>query len=337
MRARRKLFILCLGLLLISIASSGSAQVKTRDATVGVIGIRPLGEEDEVNLVDLSLNAPADDAPYLYTIHCSNCQLKVGTTYKAKMLGTPNTIWPILHKGEERINWELQSVLVNGSTLLASSGSKVEYPIHSCDGDSDSNGRRHWVWKDWGVAYCVPGPDPVQWKPNTEPSQPVARVKIDKNKLKNIPACHDYPAFHDIILNVVISVKPAPNHTWRSEQIPSLIAGQVLNDLNDNKRNIIFKEASGELPNFLLNVVVTETNEGTRQDTATVEVKGPPIWGMAGRQDEITLFTETSGESPYISGTDAVYHLSINLLKWFEGGWHTNPPCLQPDGNVRSQ
>jgi hypothetical protein len=155
--------------------------------------------------------------------------------------------------------------------------------------------------------------------------------------LKNIPACHDYPAFHDIILKVVISVKPAPNHTWRSEQIPSLIAGQILNDLNDNKRKITFEEASGELPNFLLNVVMTETNEGTRQDTATVEVKGPPIWGNAGRQDEITLFSESSGDSSYINGTEAVYHLSLNLLKWFEGGWHTNPPCLQPDGSVRNQ
>ena len=315
-------------------ASNGSAQVKTRDATVGVIGIRPLEGEDEIHLVDLSFNEPADAAPFQYIVHCTNCPLKAGRTYKAKISGSTYRV----HQGE-RIDWVIQSIFVNGLELTTISGKLKKSEGESCGGyyGNDPIGPYHWVWNYWGTAGCVRGSDPIQWKPDTAPSQAVGRTKVDQKTLKNIPACHDYPAFHDIILKVVISVKPAPNHTWRSEQIPSLIAGQILNDLNDNKRKITFEEASGELPNFLLNVVMTETNEGTRQDTATVEVKGPPIWGNAGRQDEITLFSESSGDSSYINGTEAVYHLSLNLLKWFEGGWHTNPPCLQPDGSVRNQ
>jgi hypothetical protein len=116
---------------------------------------------------------------------------------------------------------------------------------------------------------------------------------------------------------------------WKFPEAPSVVAARILQDLNQNKLNITFKEASGVTPNLYLTVTLSETNEGTRRDTANVEVTG---LGKAG-----ILFRESSGETPFTGAIDAIDKLSANMLGWFESGWRTKSPCLQSDGTVRNQ
>jgi hypothetical protein len=139
--------------------------------------------------------------------------------------------------------------------------------------------------------------------------------------------CQDVQAFSSTTLTLVTTVKPGSNSTWTFPEAPSVVAQRLLTDLNSNSASITFKEASGVIPNLYLNVTLTETNQGTQQDSAYVNVTGLAKAG--------TLFNESSGQAPYIGWRDAIDHLATNMLTWFQQGWHTNGTCRRPDGTIR--
>lgn len=154
-----------------------------------------------------------------------------------------------------------------------------------------------------------------------------AQLFSKKNKQSNVWPCQDQQGFSNTTLTVVIIVKPAYNMTWKFPEAPSVVAQRILADLNENSAGITFQEANGVIPNLYLNVTVSETNDGTQQDSAYSEVTG---LGKAG-----VLFRESSGQAPYTGWREAVDHLSTNMLNWLQNGWHTNAPCREPDGSVR--
>jgi hypothetical protein len=141
--------------------------------------------------------------------------------------------------------------------------------------------------------------------------------------------CSDQLGFSNTSLTIVTTVKPAASMTWTFDDAPSVVAKQLLSDLNGNTNGIVFKEADGVIPNLYFYVTLSETNSGTQQDTAYVSVTGLAKPG--------TLFSETSGPAPFIGWRSAIDHLATNMLVWLHGGWHTNPPCRRPDGSMRTQ
>ena len=140
--------------------------------------------------------------------------------------------------------------------------------------------------------------------------------------------CVDQLGFSNTTLTLVTTVTPYAGMKWIFDSAPSVVAQQVLTDLNANTHNITFKEANGLVPNLFFNITLNETNTGTQQDSAYATVTGLAKSG--------NLFTESSGVAPYIGWKDAVDHLTTNMLTWLQNGWHTNPPCLRPDGTMRT-
>jgi hypothetical protein len=164
------------------------------------------------------------------------------------------------------------------------------------------------------LALCCAGPSGAQ-------------LFSKKRKQSNVWPCQDQQGFNYTTLTVVITVKPAYNMTWKFPEAPSVVAERNLADLNANGAGITFQEANGVVPNLYINVTISETNNGTQQDSAYVEVTGLGKSGI--------LFRETSGQAPYTGWREAVDHLSTNMLNWLQNGWHTNPPCREADGSVR--
>jgi hypothetical protein len=158
---------------------------------------------------------------------------------------------------------------------------------------------------------------------------PKNRSKLAQDNKKKYPPCGGHPGFANTTLAVVTTVKPESGKTWKFPEAASVIASRVLRGLNQNTRNIVFKEASGVTPNFVLNVTLIETSDGTLRDTAYVEVTG---LGEAG-----VIFRASSGEAPFTGALAAVDKLSTNMLRWFENGWGKTPPCVQADGSLRTQ
>src|SRR5208282_43470 len=115
-----------------------------------------------------------------------------------------------------------------------------------------------------------------------------------RKKQDNVWPCQDQQGLSYTTLTVVITVKPNYNMTWK------------------------FQEANGVVPNLYITVTLSETNNGTQQDSAYSEVTGLGKVGV--------LFRENSGPAPYTSWRDAVDHVSTNMLNWFQNGWHTNAP-----------
>jgi hypothetical protein len=148
-----------------------------------------------------------------------------------------------------------------------------------------------------------------------------------KKRKDNVWPCQDQQGFSYTTLTVVITVKPTYNMTWKFAEAPSVVAQRILADLNANGRGITFQEANGVVPNLYINVTMTETNDGTQQDSAYAEVTGLAKSG--------TLFRESSGPAPFTAWREAVDHLSTNMLTWLQNGWHSNPPCREADGSVR--
>jgi len=154
-----------------------------------------------------------------------------------------------------------------------------------------------------------------------------AQLFAKKKKKDNVWPCQDQVGFRYTTLTVVITVKPTYNMTWKFPEAPSVVAQRILADLNANGHGITFQEANGVVPNLFINVTMSETNDGTQQDSAYAEVTGLAKSG--------TLFRESSGPAPFIGWRDAVDHLSTNMRNWLENGWHTNAPCREADGSVR--
>jgi hypothetical protein len=156
-------------------------------------------------------------------------------------------------------------------------------------------------------------------------------------KRGNLPPCADHSAFYNTTVTVEINVSPAAHMDWKFPEAPSVVAERILSGLNDNNRLIKFKEPNGMLPNFIINVTMTETNQGTRRDQASAELVGPPEGSQLGAAGSGTILFETSGDAPYTNWTDAVDHLSKNLVDSFKRGWLGLPPCIQADGSVRKK
>jgi hypothetical protein len=314
MLACRKPSILLSVVLIVLVASIGFAQGETREATVGVLGIDD--KYSSVSFVDLSMRDPETNSPHLYRMRCIECPFEIGRTYKAKV--KYSRIASILVNGAE--------LTVGFSVFAAADKRVINFTPEKCP-EHRASGGGHWEWDPSSKrAVCKAGAkDNIKWKAAKGSKQERAKA----NESKNIPPCKDQPGFANKTLTVVITVKPDSDMHWKFPEAPSVVAERILSDLNANTRNITFKEASGTLPNLYVNVTMSETNEGTRQDSARVEVTG---LGKVG-----TLFTEKSGEAPYTNWQDAVDNLSKNMLNWLENGWSTKPPCLQPNGTLRSK
>ncbi|MDQ3820713.1 MAG: hypothetical protein M3362_23930 [Acidobacteriota bacterium] len=199
---------------------------------------------------------------------------------------------------------EPTSIIIKGSEFDVGPG---RFPCDVKEG--------HWEWSSASYTFplvCKPGPR-----------------KKSTQKNNNIPPCDVQQRFHDTTLTVVITVKPASGLEWTFPEAASNVAQRILADLNDNKQNITFKEASGVAPNLYINVTVSETSEGTKQDSATAEVTrlGKPY----------TLFTASSGEAPFVGLREAIDHLSTNMLRWLEGGWHRPATCVTENGSVLNE
>lgn len=152
------------------------------------------------------------------------------------------------------------------------------------------------------------------------------KSKPDKNK-KNLPPCEMVGSVAGSTLNIVTTVKPEAGKTWKFPEAPSVVAARLLQALNKNTRNIVFTEANGVTPNYYFNVIVTESSEGTRRASASVEVTGLGKPGI--------LFRESSGAAPFTGVGYAIDQLGLNMQKWFENGWTKNrPPCTLTDGSV---
>lgn len=159
------------------------------------------------------------------------------------------------------------------------------------------------------------------------PGSSSAQLFARKKKPSNVWPCQDQQGFSYTMLTVVITVKPAYNMTWKFPEAPSVVAQRILADLNENGAGITFQEANGVVPNLYINVTISETNNGTQQDSAYAEVTGLAKSGI--------LFRESSGQAPYTAWREAIDHLSTNMLNWLQNGWHTNPPCREADGSMR--
>jgi hypothetical protein len=151
-------------------------------------------------------------------------------------------------------------------------------------------------------------------------------------------------------LRVVIKVKPVEGTEWKFPEAPEVVARRLLDDLNKNanwiekdngipsKTWIKFEEASGQQPDFIINVVVTETYEGTRQDSLEAAVEGPrnPYWALVPNKPSWKEFvwqlTVKSGDFAFVKLTDAIDALSRNLAYSFRQGWTFKPPCWDHEG-----
>jgi hypothetical protein len=319
MLAHRKLFILFLASSMALAASTALAQEtnwdqrlaeqkKERDATLGVLSISqyPLalsGYGHIFWLVDLSLRDRDTNAPYLYTV--TDADLTIGRTYKAHM-----------------VNGQVRSIVINGVpvTMKEESWGKTSTTL-VCDSRPSPEGG-HWELTANGFKCAAGVKETVKWKADKGSKQEAVR----SNQRSNIPTCDLQQPFHDTVLTVVISVTPESNLQWTFPEAPSHVAQRILADLNANRRNRTFKEASGVVPNLYINVTVNETGAGTKQDTAYAIVTG---LGKAG-----TLFSVNSGQAPFVGLGEAIDHLSSSMLTFFEGGWHKPSPCVIPNGEV---
>lgn len=142
------------------------------------------------------------------------------------------------------------------------------------------------------------------------------------------PQCDSQPGFSNTTLTLVTTAKVAANLQWTRSESPSVVARGLLRGLNQNTRNITFREASGVTPNLFFALTLGGTLEGTTQATAYIVVTG---LGKSG-----TLFTESSGPAPFATFEAAMDRLSANMLTWFENGWSTMPPCIRSGRLVRA-
>ena len=323
-RTLRVLFFLFLISLTVStgLAQRSDGQIK-RVATLGLLTKYADGNGQNLQFVDLTLREPESDTPYLYEIRCNGqaCPFQVGRTYKANMYGAGGSLY-------------IDSIVIEGGKSRISAGgvsdSLSPSRAEACDPPLSPKGG-HWELDPFGAARCKPGrEETIKWTPDAPEQKADTRVSTQGNKSKknnkNIPACNDHAGYSNTTLTVVITVKPAPNQTWKFPEAPATVADRILTGLNNNKRGITFKEASGELPNLRIDVIMSETNEGTQQDSASVQVSSADF-----------SFNENSGTAPYVGWQNAVDHLSNNMVEWFEGGYHTSGTCVRPDGTVRNQ
>lgn len=137
------------------------------------------------------------------------------------------------------------------------------------------------------------------------------------------PPCNDSNGYANTTLLVVFTVKPVAGTQWTFSEAPSVVAQRLLTDLNANESAITFKEANGVVPNLRFDVTFSETNAGTRQDTASVYTTEP-----------LGFWVTQSGDAPYITWQDAIDHLASNMLVFLRNGWVGARPCTLPDGKV---
>ena len=318
-RIFRVLFLVFLTFVTVSTGLAQNDNFKRRVATLGLL--TKTGQD--LGFVDLTLRAPESDVPYLYSIRCGNvCPFQVGRTYEATLVNYDTT-------GEALI---IESILIEGGKLRLRAGPMTNLLSPSraftCDPPLSPKGG-HWEVGSDGISVCKSGrKETIKWTPDA----PEADTRVSKQgnnskkNNKNIPACRDHDGYSNATITVVITVKPAANQTWKFPEAPSTVADRILTDLNTNNHGITFKEASGALPNYRLDVTISETAQGTQQDSGWVEVTGTD-----------TEFSESSGTAPYVGWREAVDHLSTNMLKGFEVAWHTLNTCVRPDGTVRNQ
>ncbi len=160
-----------------------------------------------------------------------------------------------------------------------------------------------------------------------------AKSDLPKNKSKqakqnkNAPPCDDLPGISNATLNIVTTVKPAANTVWKFPEAPSVAAARILQTLNRNTRNIIYQEASGLKPNLYIDVIFSQTGEGTQRITASADVIGLGRKGI--------LFSASSGAAPFTSWRDAVDKLAGEINRALEMGWVSARPCRETNGTIR--
>jgi len=291
---------------------SEAERKKERDATLGVLNYE--NKYDSYGplryalfaLVDLSLRDEKTNTPFLYLLMVDgtgeNCPLKIGRTYKAHM-----------------VNGNVTSILINGMPVAIKIWKTIGM---QCNSRLSPEGG-HWEATANGGYTCKSGAkETVNWKADKGSKQEIARSN------SKIPPCDLLqPPFHDTVLTVVTTVKPAANYEWTMDDEPAFFAGALLDYLNQHTtKNIRFKEANGVTPNLYFQVTMFQSNEGTQQNRASVEVTGLGKEGV--------LFTATSGQSPFTNMRDAFNRTGQKMLTWFEGGWHRPGPCRAPNGDV---
>jgi len=308
--------LLLLVVILASAATASLAQLENlkgkHDIKVGVIGI----DEKAAYLVDLSRRDKGTNAPYvIYVPEARNIGLVAGKSYSAHTMGS------------NFIEIEVNGVRVTPKPMFAFGTENDQ--TWACD-FPPSKDDHHWKWspqlneKGSHLACVVGSGDPVRW----EEAKVSKRDAADARAASKLALCADQPGFSNTTLTVVTAVTPAAGMQWKFDEAPSVVARRLLDDLNRNSRGILFTEASGSVPNLYFDVTLSETNAGTRQDSAWVNVRG---LGRVGR-----LFGEKSGDAPYTDWRQAVDQLSSNMLSWFQNGWHAGGPCRNEDGTLRN-
>ena len=255
-------------------------------------------------IVNLTQMDKETNSPYVSEFRWwASCPLQSGRTYKGKT-----------HSGPETNQIPVPvSITVNGIVVPLGGDIHPKYTTWQFDKKNAPKGA-HWVWGDGAPMGKKGHHEEVKWK--------------EAKAVTNISRCHDHSGFKNTTLNVVITVKPEGNKTWNFSEAPEMVAARMLKSMNANKNGIIFKEANGVQSDFTINVTMSESVAGTARYSANV---------VFTHIESGQIFSEKSGEYTFTSWTDAIDHLSANMLSWIEQGWKSEPPCLQSDGSVRNK
>ncbi len=255
----------------------------------------------------VDLRSPDPTRPLLRQGGCRGCGLAKGKSYRAR-LADDGTIYSMLVGGREiRRPCDGQDT---GPCLLFDA-----YPILTCP----ETGPGHWEWKhrsapdaqDWGW-HCFPGAR--AWTASKRTPDP------------DLPDCAPHGPYANQALTAVINVRTPDNKQWIDDLAPVELAQRILGALNQNVVGLVFTEASGVVPQVVVEVTFDETLSGTPRYSGTASVSG---FGEAG-----VLFSVASGEAPYTQADAAIDQLSANVRTFFVEGWHHPLPCRMIDGYV---
>jgi hypothetical protein len=288
-----------ISLIAILLISANYIVAQTNDVTFGILKV----DDAMVYIVNLTQMDKETNSPYVYKIRWWNCHLEAERTYKGKT-----------HSGIETNQIPVPvSITVNGIVVPLGDDNHPKFATWQFD-KKDAPKGAHWIWGNGEPMGKKGHHEEVNWK--------------EAKAVTNISRCHDHSGFKNTTLNVIITVKPEGKKAWNFSEAPEIVASRMLKSLNANKSNIIFKEANGVQSDFTINITMSESTDGTARYSANV---------VFTHIESGEIFNEKSGEYTFTSWTDAIDHLSVNMLSWIEQGWKSDPPCLQQDGSVRNK
>ena len=128
-------------------------------------------------------------------------------------------------------------------------------------------------------------------------------------------AADEQPGFSNTSLLVVISVTPGLGKEWVfPDEGPASVAATLLEDLNSDgaAAGVTFTEPNGVNPNLRVDMIFTNSGQGTDQISATASVSG---------LSRGHLFDANSGQATFTHPDDAIKALADDIYRWIHQGW----------------